>query len=54
MIVHQFEGAAMSANMYSKFTQDNRDTWSYVLFESRLVIDMHLSDTFTIGEGQYY
>ena len=34
----------MPAKMYSKFTQDNRDTWSYVLFDSKLVIDMHQSD----------
>lgn len=29
----------MPAKMYSMFTHDNRDTWSYVLFESSLVID---------------
>jgi hypothetical protein len=53
IIMHQFERAAMPAKMYSKFTQDKRDTWSYILFESRLVIDMHRSDTFTTVEGQY-
>ena len=41
MIICQFEGAAMPAKMYSKFTQDNKNTWSSILFESRLVIDMH-------------
>jgi hypothetical protein len=38
MVLRQFEGAAIPAKLFSKFTQDTKETWSYILFESRLAI----------------
>ena len=53
MILRQFEGASIPAKLFSKFTQDTKETWSYVLFESRLAIALSRSDTFTIQPGMY-
>jgi hypothetical protein len=53
MVLRQFEGAAMPAKLYSKFTQDTKETWSYILFESRLAIALSRTDTFTIAPGMY-
>jgi hypothetical protein len=38
MVLRQLEGAAVSAKVYSKFMQDTKETWSYVLYESKLAI----------------
>jgi hypothetical protein len=38
MILHQVECAAGPSNTISNFIQDNRDTFSYVLFESRCTV----------------
>jgi hypothetical protein len=53
MVLRQFEGAAMPAKLFSKFTQDTKETWSYILFESRLAIASSRTDTFTITPGMY-
>ena len=46
MILRQFECAAGPAITYSKFTQDRRDTFSYVLFETASLQKEQ------VGEGQ--
>ena len=51
MIIRQYEGAATAAKTFSKFTQDRRDTWSYVLFELRKVISTSREDSFAIHQG---
>lgn len=51
MVLRQFEGASIPAKLFSKFTQDTKETWSYVLFECRLAIALSQSDTFTIQPG---
>jgi hypothetical protein len=53
MILRQFEGASIPAKLFSKFTQDTKETWSYILFESRLAIALSRRDTFTIQPGRY-
>ncbi len=53
MILCQFEGAATAAKVFSKFTQDGQDAWSYVLFSDRLAIHQSKTDTFTIVQGKY-
>ncbi len=35
MVLRQFEGSAVPAKVYSKFTQDTKETWLYVLYESK-------------------
>ena len=35
MILQKYEGADTAAKTFSKFTQDRREIWSYVLFELR-------------------
>jgi hypothetical protein len=52
-VLRQFEGASMPAKKFSKFTQDNREAWSYVLYESRLTIALSLKESFTIVSGVY-
>ncbi len=47
MVLKQFEDAVIPDKKISKFIQDKRNT-SYVLFESRLVIKISLSDAVTI------
>ena len=47
-ILRQFEGAAAPARSFSKFLQDNRNAWTYVLFQSRLSIQMTSDETFAI------
>jgi hypothetical protein len=53
MVLRQFEGAAIPAKLFSKFAQDTKETWSYILFESRLTIALSCRDTFTIEPGMY-
>jgi hypothetical protein len=53
MVLWQFKGAAKPAKVYSKFTQDTKETWSYVLYESKLAIASSRKDTFTIQQGKY-
>jgi hypothetical protein len=43
----------MPAKKFSKFTQDNREAWSYVLYESRLIIVLSCKESFTIVSGVY-
>jgi hypothetical protein len=52
-VLRQFEGASMPAKKFSKFTQDNREAWSYVLYESRLAIALSRDESFTIVAGVY-
>jgi hypothetical protein len=52
MILHQFECAAGPAITFSKFTQDNRDTFSYVLFESRHTVAQSREDNFNMFNGK--
>jgi hypothetical protein len=52
-VLRQFEGASMPAKKFSKFTQDNREVWSYVLYESRLTIALQCKESFTIVSGVY-
>ena len=47
-ILRQYEGAAMPAREYSKFLQDNRNAWSYVLFETRVVLSLSSAEQFCI------
>ncbi len=53
MVLRQFEGATVPAKVYSKFTQDTKKTWLYVLYESKLAIANSRKDTFTIQPGKY-
>jgi hypothetical protein len=53
MVLRQFEGAAVPAKVYSKFTQDTKETWLYVLYEGKLAIASSRKDTFTIQPGKY-
>jgi hypothetical protein len=52
-VLRQFEGASMPAKKFSKFTQDNREAWLYVLYESRLAIALSRDESFTIAAGVY-
>jgi hypothetical protein len=51
--LRQFEGASMPAKKFSKFTQDNREEWPYVLYESRLTNALSRKESFTIVAGVY-
>jgi hypothetical protein len=51
MIMHQFDCAATPAKVFCKFTQDTRETWSYVLFEARHTIAQSRNPTFTMYPG---
>jgi hypothetical protein len=53
MVLRQFESAALPAKLFSKFTQDRRDTFSYMLFESRLAVSRSREETFTMHPGMY-
>jgi hypothetical protein len=53
MILRMFESAVEPATVFSKFTQDNRNTFSYVLFEARLAIAKSREDTITMYPGEY-
>jgi hypothetical protein len=53
MILRMFESAVEPCTAFSKFTQDNRDTFSYVLFEARKAIAKSREDTFTMHAGEY-
>ncbi len=53
MVLRQFKEAAVPAKVYSKFTQDTTETWSYVLYESKLAIASSGKDTFTFQPGKY-
>jgi len=53
VVLRQFEGASVPAKKFSKFTQDNREAWSYVLYESRLTIALSREESFTIVAGMY-
>jgi hypothetical protein len=53
MVLQQFKGVAVPAKVYSKFTQDTKETWSYVLYESKLAIASSRKDIFTIQPGKY-
>jgi hypothetical protein len=51
--LQQFKGAAVAAKVYSKFTKDTKETWLYVLYESKLANASSHKDTFTIQPGKY-
>ncbi len=38
----------MPAKKFSKFTQDNKEAWSYVLYENGLAIALSRNESFTI------
>ncbi len=52
MILRQFECASGPEITFSKFTQDNRDTFSYVLFESRRTVAQSREDNFSMFNGK--
>ena len=52
MILRQFECAAEPAITFSKFTQDRRETFSYVFYESRKTIAQSRRDTFSMYNGE--
>ena len=54
MILRQYEGAAAPAKSFSKFTQDRRESWSYVLFEARLAINTSREEYFAIVQGMHH
>ena len=54
MILCQFEAAAAPAKSFSKFTQDKRDSWSYVLFEARVAIQTSRKPTFDMVQGMLF
>ena len=51
-ILWQFEGAATSAKMFSKFLQDRRNAPPYVLFEARMAIQSASENSFAIVSGK--
>jgi hypothetical protein len=51
-ILWQFEGAATSAKMFSKFLQDRRNAPPYVLFEARMAIQSTFANSFAIVSGK--
>jgi hypothetical protein len=51
-ILWQFEGAATSAEMFSKFLQDRRSAPPYVLFEARMAIQSTSAKSFAIVSGK--
>jgi hypothetical protein len=53
MVLRQFKEAAVPAKVYSKFTQNTKETWWYVLYESKLAITSSGKDTFTFQPGKY-
>ena len=53
VVLQQFEGASIPAKKFSKFTQDDREVWSYVLYESRLTIALSREESFTVVAGVY-
>jgi hypothetical protein len=53
MVLRQFEGTAVPAKVYSKFMQDTKETWFYVLYESKLAIASSCKDTFTFQPDKY-
>ena len=52
MILRQFECAAGPAITFSKFTQDNRDAFSYALFEARRTVAQSREENFTMFNGK--
>jgi hypothetical protein len=52
MILRQFECAAGPAITFTKFTQDNRDAFSYVLFEARRTVAQSREENFTMFNGK--
>jgi hypothetical protein len=51
-ILRQFEGAATSAKMFSKFLQDRRNAPPYVLFEAKMTIQSTSANSFAIVSGK--
>jgi hypothetical protein len=52
MVLCQFEGASGPTMTFLKFTQDNRNAFSYMLFHSKLAVAMSRNDSFTIHPGK--
>ena len=51
MILRQYEFAASPAKTFSLFTQDKKDTWSYILFAARIAVSTSREETFAIVPG---
>ena len=51
-INRQYEGAAYPGRCYSNFLQDRRNTPSYVLLESQLVVKGTSAEYFAINSGK--
>jgi hypothetical protein len=51
MILRQYEFAASPAKTFSLFTQDKKDTWSYILFAARIAVNTSREESFAILPG---
>jgi hypothetical protein len=51
MALRHYESATMPAKVFSKFIQNNKNTWSYILFEARLAIASLGITSFTMHSG---
>jgi len=51
MILRQYEFAASPAKTFSLFTQDKKDTWSYILFAARIAVNTSCEESFAILPG---
>ena len=52
MILRQYEAAATPATILSKFTQDNDQAWSYVLYYIKLVLQLNRESTIEMHPGK--
>jgi hypothetical protein len=52
VVLRMFEGASAPTMSFLKFTQDNKNAFSYVLFQSRLAIAQSREDSFAIVPGK--
>ena len=53
MMLCQYEAAAASAKIFSKFTQDRRETFPYVIYEVKHVISVSRENSFDMVQGTY-
>jgi hypothetical protein len=51
-LLRMFKDASAPAMSFLKFTQDNKNAFSYVLFQSRLAITQSRQDSFAIVPGK--
>lgn len=53
LVLRMFEGASAPAMTFLKFTQDNRNAFSYVLFQSKLAVAQSRESSFSIVPGEF-